>query len=374
MNHIRGKNMKHSIKLFSMLSGIFAGFMGFSAYAKLKCTPFPKTINDYSFTERIDNKREGYEPYQKLKTYDVPILKMNDDGFYEEVLDRKGLDALCDVVTEDCLTVLCRIKPGHELCRIDDDEDDEDDDDNGGGHGGNHDGRHDGGKKDCTGKNTTKEGEKCVCTDKDNMTMDAKGDCSCTDISKTVTKGKCVDKNPEDPATDGIVYYLVQCRTNNTYKKGETIGVSNNGCDTTNHESVSDCFLQCNPDSGHVPLVNKKIEKLLGADTAQFCTGRLFKGLKGTTYDALMDLNTKQRKEFTNIEADEIFQALKTDIPNDPLYKIPNSTSCGTSYSNWYFIKAIQEEKEVPNPGLAADTGTRKMIVYKIIDILNLDK
>jgi len=100
----KGMNMKFSAKEFMTTAAIIGISLTYSVFAALKPTPFPGTVNDVPFAKRVENKKEGYEPYKNKKAYDVPAFKQNDSGFYDEVFEREGKEALC------------RIKPDHDKC------------------------------------------------------------------------------------------------------------------------------------------------------------------------------------------------------------------------------------------------------------------
>ena len=49
---------------------------------QVRAATFPKTIDDLSFSERVENTAKGYEPYQKLASYKKPKFLEEDEEFF----------------------------------------------------------------------------------------------------------------------------------------------------------------------------------------------------------------------------------------------------------------------------------------------------
>lgn len=59
-----------------------------SAFAQLKATAFPGTFQDVPFSQRVQTKAAGYEPYKDMKAYVIPEFKKTDQKFKDEMCER----------------------------------------------------------------------------------------------------------------------------------------------------------------------------------------------------------------------------------------------------------------------------------------------
>ena len=169
------------------------------------------------------------------------------------------------------------------------------------------------------------------CSDEDHM--DENDGCKCIPKGKSHEEGglcKCddpnldIDNNCEPGATPpaGKEYYIKQCR-----KKPGT-GV----CKTNNKKSISDCFMQCNTayNRGKQLFLNNKIQRLVGDDAANFCSGS---NRNGPHLLEFREPTTKEIKYYDEATAKAVFDAIRDGATPGEI--APPFSTCETSTNNW---------------------------------------
>ena len=80
--------------LFSFYTTLLITF-GANAASMLQATGFPKTFSDLSFSEQLDAKAEGYEPFEGLTAYQAIKLIEMEDAAHDEIeteLEQAGIN------------------------------------------------------------------------------------------------------------------------------------------------------------------------------------------------------------------------------------------------------------------------------------------
>ena len=80
---------------------------------KIVKADFPKTFADLSFTERIDNAKEGYEPFKNASPYQKMTIEKEED--YLARLKKTNLAAYCKRNLND--TACCTLYPDRPMCK-----------------------------------------------------------------------------------------------------------------------------------------------------------------------------------------------------------------------------------------------------------------
>lgn len=84
--------MRYCRNLFITSLAVFCSFDTLPLYAALKPTGFPQTFQDVPFTQRMEIKKAGYEPYKDLKAYVVPDFKDTDEKFKNQLCERDRVE------------------------------------------------------------------------------------------------------------------------------------------------------------------------------------------------------------------------------------------------------------------------------------------
>ena len=72
-------------RIYTFLCILISGTVMAHANSLLKPAKFPTTYSDLSFTERMENEQEGYEPYAGLSAYHQMALQSQEDAVEEAV-------------------------------------------------------------------------------------------------------------------------------------------------------------------------------------------------------------------------------------------------------------------------------------------------
>ena len=310
---------------------------------------FPKTLADLSFTDRMANAATGYEPYKDKSAYAIPNFEDENSAEFLDRLQKRNPSEYCKrfpTATVDGTDCKCILNPDDTAC-----------------------------KTAPTQKPAQKKQAPTQCTD--TAHMDANCNCKAGDKAKINNKGMCECKNggdidndcaitpTPDPATDGKVYALLQCRVkpkrlqNSIFigtgkkmtKPAEALGCA--GTPSSGIHDTDKCFSPCYGGTNRADgIVNKLTENIF-----QFCSGNQYGNSQKNRNQVVQNiyfLSTISQQgnliplELTNLQATNAINILKQNTDT-------TATSC-TDSSRYWMVYLLQKTPD--NQWVALDFVT----------------
>lgn len=334
-------------KYFSIMSvAVLAALATESSFAALKATKFPGTFNDVPFSQRVQTKAEGYEPYKDMRAYVIPEFiddvkkqKKGKKDPNEECPD-PNMDEDCECTGEGmdpksaasgtckCLSSKASVKNGDCVCNDDPSLDP---------------------TKDCAQKlppvtcpDPSHMDNDCNCLPVNGVVTkpDGAGMCACTDGSGNIDTNLDIDNDCKPivpPTTDD--YLIMQCRTTTPHFKNFMNKYKNTPLSMTDivledeylecsqhyHSKTDKCFTPCGAHS-----TDGKINTELNGIIPDFCAGNSDSGGGGHRTWFTNPVDKLTELTYTQAEVDAVFA--KLDGREDEL-----EDWCRTKGARWYW-------------------------------------